>query len=92
MSTEPEEPPTHWKQTVIVLPSDQQVEEGTPIAYDLLLKRCIDNNRRYTIEVTMLDPAEVEHPEYCLCHLTKCILVRAVLEKYEKNDLNGITD
>ncbi|CAG9860429.1 unnamed protein product [Phyllotreta striolata] len=87
LSTEPDEPLTHWKQTTIVLPSSLEVEEGSPIAYDLLLKRSDENARRYIIEVTMLDPSEVEHPEYCLCHLTKCILVRAVLDKYEKGDM-----
>ncbi|CAH1998303.1 unnamed protein product [Acanthoscelides obtectus] len=84
LSTEPEELPTHWKQTVIVLPTDVPVELGTPIAYDLSLKQSPENCRRYIIEVTMLDPEEVEHPEYCLCHMTKCILVRAMFEKYDK--------
>ncbi|KAJ8942594.1 hypothetical protein NQ318_006224 [Aromia moschata] len=92
LSTDPEEPPTHWKQTIVVLPSDIQVEKGTPIAYDLQLARSEENNRRYAIEVTMLHPDEVEHPEYCTCYLTKCILVRAMLDKYEKGDLSGITE
>ncbi|XP_074027381.1 arginine methyltransferase 8 [Leptinotarsa decemlineata] len=87
LSTEPESPPSHWKQTTIVLPTNIQVEESTPMAYDLLLRRSSVDKRKYTIEVTMLDPSEVEHPEYCLCHLTKCILVRAMLEKYEKDDM-----
>ncbi|CAH1116695.1 unnamed protein product [Phaedon cochleariae] len=92
LSTEPDEPPTHWKQTTIVLPSSIGVEEGTPMAYDLALKKSQDNSRRYTIEVTMLDPSEVEHSEYCLCHMTKCILVRAMLEKYEKDDVEMMGD
>ncbi|KAJ8925517.1 hypothetical protein NQ315_009356 [Exocentrus adspersus] len=92
LSTEPEEPFTHWKQTTIILPQSIQVEEGSPIAYDLSLSRCEENNRRYSIEVTMLDPSEVEHPEYCPCHLTKCILVRAMLEKYEKDAISNIAD
>ncbi|KAG5862439.1 hypothetical protein JTB14_022004 [Gonioctena quinquepunctata] len=92
LSTEPDEPPTHWKQTTIVLPSSIQVEDAKPMAYDLLLKRSAENKRRYAIEVTMLDPAEVEHAEYCLCHMTKCILVRAMLEKYEKDDVENSVD
>ncbi|XP_072391115.1 protein arginine N-methyltransferase 6 isoform X1 [Diabrotica undecimpunctata] len=84
LSTEPEEPTTHWKQTVIVLPSSLEVEEGSPIAYDLALKRSQENNRRYTLEVTMLDALEVEHPEYCMCHMTKCILIRKMLDNYGK--------
>ncbi|XP_057661041.1 uncharacterized protein LOC130896761 [Diorhabda carinulata] len=83
LSTEPGEPITHWKQTIIVLPLSLDVEEGSPVAYSLVLKRSSENNRIYNIEVTMLDPSEVEHPEYCLCHMTKCILVRKMFEKYE---------
>lgn len=90
LSTEPDEPSTHWKQTIIVLPSDIVVEKDTPMAYDLFLRRSTENQRRYTIEVILLDPAEVEHPEYCLCHLTKCILTRAMLSKYESDDLNRV--
>lgn len=90
LSTEPEESPTHWKQTIIVLPSSIPIEKEAPMAYDLLLKKSEESSRRYTIEVTLLDPYEVEHSEYCLCHLTKCILTRAVLNKYENDDLNKV--
>ncbi|XP_064211841.1 protein arginine N-methyltransferase 6 isoform X1 [Tribolium castaneum] len=87
LSTAPEDPETHWKQTTIVLPTEIQVEQKAPIAYELSLARAQENPRRYNIEVTMLDPAEVEHPEYCACHMTKCILVWAMLEKYEKESM-----
>lgn len=90
LSTEPEEPSTHWKQTVIVLPNDVGIEKDAPIAYDLFLRRSTDNHRRYTIEVDLLDPSTVEHPEYCLCHFTKCILTRAMLSKYENDDLSRL--
>lgn len=83
LSTEPGEIETHWKQTVIVLPCSFDVEPGTPIAYEICLRRNEDANRRYDIQVTMLDAEEIEHPEYCTCYMTKCILRRAVLEKYE---------
>ncbi|XP_022920816.2 protein arginine N-methyltransferase 6 [Onthophagus taurus] len=89
LSTDPDEIPTHWKQTTVVLPSEALVEKSEPMAYELLLVRSTSNERHYTIEVVMLDPEEVEHPEYCSCHMTKCILVRAMLEKYEneKNEM-----
>lgn len=86
LSTEPDEAATHWKQTVIVLPNEIPVEEGTPIAYELNLFKGDNENRKYMIEFTMLDADEVEHPEYCQCYMTKCILVRNMLEKYEKNE------
>lgn len=37
----------------------------------------------------MLDPEEVEHPEFCSCHMTKCILVNAMIEKYERGEGDG---
>ncbi|XP_066139230.1 protein arginine N-methyltransferase 6 isoform X1 [Euwallacea fornicatus] len=89
LSTEPEEPDTHWKQTLIVLPNSLKVEAGSPICYDLLLKRSEENPRRYTLELTMLDPEEVEHPEFCGCFMTKCILVNAMIEKYERGEGDG---
>ncbi|XP_063908013.1 uncharacterized protein LOC135126122 isoform X2 [Zophobas morio] len=87
LSTSPEDPPTHWQQTTIVLPTELEVEEKSPMVYELSLARSSENPRRYNIEVTMLDPEEVPHPEYCSCHMTKCILTRAVLEKYEVDSL-----
>jgi SAM-dependent methyltransferase len=87
LSTAPDEPETHWKQTTIVLPTEVSVEEKAPIAYELSLTRTSENSRRYNIEVTMLDPEEVQHPEYCGCHMTKCILVRAMLDRYEMESL-----
>lgn len=87
LSTEPDEPATHWKQTVIVLPDEVPVEEGAPIPYELNLFKGAQDNRKYIIEFTMLDPDEIEHPEYCQCYMTKCILVRNMLERYEKNEI-----
>ncbi|XP_030760142.1 protein arginine N-methyltransferase 6 [Sitophilus oryzae] len=84
LSTAPDEPGTHWKQTLIVLPESIKVEPGSPICYDLVMRRSESNSRRYIIEIAMLDPDEVEHPEFCSCFMTKCILVKAVLKKYEK--------
>lgn len=81
LSTCPDEPGTHWKQTLIVLPSTIDVEIGSPICYELSLTRSTDLGRRYILEVTMLEPEEVEHPEYCSCYMTKCILSKAVLER-----------
>ncbi|ENN74605.1 protein arginine N-methyltransferase 6 isoform X1 [Dendroctonus ponderosae] len=89
LSTEPDEPETHWKQTLIVLPNSMNVEVGSPICYDLTIKRSTDSNRRYNIELIMLDPEEVQHPEFCRCFMTKCILVNAMLEKYERGEGDG---
>lgn len=83
LSTSPIEPPTHWKQTVIVLPEEVDVEVGSPITYELFIKRNENDRRRYNIEFVMLDPEGVTHPEPCDCHMTKCILIKKMLEQYE---------
>lgn len=47
LSTGPKAKPTHWKQTVILLPDEQTVEEQEPIAFQLDMKRDINSSRRY---------------------------------------------
>lgn len=90
LSTGPKNEPTHWKQTVIVLPTETIVEEGEPIAFELIIKRSNQDRRRYTIEFTMMDPEKVTHPEPCDCHMTKCIIIKKMLEQYEQQDcMNG---
>lgn len=89
LSTSPEDLETHWKQTVIVLPTNIEVEPGSPIAFTLSLKTPEDNFRKYNLEVTMKDPNEVQHPEYCPCYMTKCIVIKAMLEKYEKDAMKA---
>jgi hypothetical protein len=84
LSTAPTEPTTHWKQTVIMLPHEFSVEEGTPLAWELRLDRTAANCRQYNIEFTELDPEEVKHPVPCMCYMTKCIVMRAFLEQTEE--------
>ncbi|XP_069701012.1 protein arginine N-methyltransferase 6 isoform X2 [Periplaneta americana] len=72
---------THWKQTVVMLPNEQEVEEGTPMAWELKLERSGGNCRHYNIEFTELDPECVQHPVPCMCYMTKCIVMRACLEQ-----------
>ncbi|XP_066992877.1 uncharacterized protein Art8 isoform X2 [Anabrus simplex] len=80
LSTSPEDQCTHWKQTVLVLPQEINVTEDEPIAWELKLKRSVDNPRQYSIEFIMLDPEKEQHPIPCYCHLTKCIVTRTFLE------------
>lgn len=85
LSTAPSADPTHWKQTVIILPDQYQesVEAGEPIAFNLEMKRNQDNRRQYKLELTILDSNDVEHPMPCDCHQTKCILVKEHLKLTE---------
>lgn len=46
LDTSPKSPATHWKQTVIVFPQEQEVEEGEPIAFQLDMNRDQLNGRR----------------------------------------------
>lgn len=83
LSTAPSDLPTHWKQTIVVLPADISVEKGSPIAYELYLKKSVEDVRRYNIELTMLDAEEVTHPEPCDCFMTKCIIIKKMLQQYQ---------
>lgn len=47
LSTGPSDPATHWKQTVIVLPQEHEVESGEPIAFQMDVTRDKQYCRRY---------------------------------------------
>lgn len=81
LSTSPFDPPTHWKQTVIVLPNEIEVEEQEPIGYELLLTRHEETSRSYNICLTILDPDNEKHPVPCDCYLTKCIVIKTFLQQ-----------
>ncbi|OWR53005.1 Arginine methyltransferase 8 [Danaus plexippus plexippus] len=85
LKTGPNSASTHWKQTVILLPDELEVEEQEPIAFQLDMKRDLSNSRRYNLEFTMLDPEEAEHPVPCSCHMTKCILIKTVMLQQDKH-------
>lgn len=82
LSTGPNAPATHWKQCVVVLPemACEELDESAPIAFKISMKRRTDDQRKYDLEVELLDSNEVEHPVPCECHLTKCILIKAHLQ------------
>jgi hypothetical protein len=83
LSTAPTEPPTHWKQALVMLPDECAVEEGAPLAWELRLQRSALDCRHYSIEFTELDPEAVRHPLPCRCYMTKCIVIRAFLEQQQ---------
>lgn len=86
LSTAPAAEPTHWKQTIILLPDHVQedIEPTDPIAFRLIMRRNEENQRQYKIEVEMLDTDEIEHPLPCDCNLTKCILVKEHLKSTDE--------
>lgn len=85
LSTAPQAQSTHWKQCVIILPDDycEFLEERTPVAFRLAMKRQTDNRRKYNLELTLLETNVLEHPIPCDCSEMKCILTKAHLEKIE---------
>lgn len=84
LTTNPDAAQTHWKQTVVPLPSTIAVTEiSTPVAFKLQFVRHPENRRHYNILLEILDAEseEVEHALPCDCYLTKCILSKAHLEQ-----------
>lgn len=86
MSTGPRDEATHWKQTVIILPTDIKVMKYEPIAFQLDFKRDTLCPRHYNIEVNLLDAEEVEHDVPCNCHMTKCIVTRTYITDHTNNE------
>lgn len=97
LSTSPATRDTHWKQTVIFLPTSLSVEEGDQITANIDLSQDESNKRHYNITVEIVgnsdqensssedeDPADASsHPVPCDCGATRCILVQALVEKYD---------
>ncbi|CAD6231475.1 GSCOCG00001427001-RA-CDS [Cotesia congregata] len=83
LSTAPSEPPTHWKQTLITLPNNCQVEQGEPIAFRVTLNRNNDR-RKYNLELVVLNPDETDHDLPCSCYFTKCIVAREYLKHHSQ--------
>ncbi|XP_054278834.1 protein arginine N-methyltransferase 6 [Macrosteles quadrilineatus] len=93
LSTSPLSEPTHWKQTVIVLPVHVEVEEKDPVAWELVLERNQMNHRMYNIHLTMLDPETETHPMPCDCSFMKCKVIKAFLEQQNnEEDMDEIID
>ncbi|XP_014212401.1 protein arginine N-methyltransferase 6 [Copidosoma floridanum] len=80
LNTSPAADPTHWKQTVLVLPKSIDVSEKEPIAFKLQLNRDVSNRRWYKVQYEMLDAFETEHDIPCDCYMTKCIVSKAYIE------------
>ena len=86
LSTAPAEPETHWKQTIIALPEQIEIESKEPIAWEMSIVRDMQYRRHYDIRVTLLDASTENHPLPCNCYLTKCIVIKTYLEQTPDED------
>lgn len=100
LSTSPATRETHWKQTVIFLPAAMTLEEGDQVTASIDLSQDDSNKRHYNITMEIVGDGEEEevsdseedasnHPIPCDCGATRCLLVQALVEKYdtEQNEL-----
>ena len=86
LSTAPKCPATHWKQTVIVLPTKITLEAGDVIGFGIKLSQSATNHRHYNIHVEVLSDDD-DHPVPCSCGLAKCKLIKAFMQ--EQDELNN---
>lgn len=86
LSTSPMSPLTHWKQTVLVMQEEIELEEGEAFAGMLSLKKNAQNSRFYDIEFAILDVDEEDHPVPCACYFTKCKIINALSTQYDEQD------
>lgn len=86
MSTAPWTEPTHWKQTVILLPDKVEFEEGDITGWDITFEKSSEkDSRSYTIEYQCLDP-EDEHPVPCDCGTVKCEIIKQFLGQSQERE------
>ena len=83
LSTAPECASTHWKQTVIVLPTEISLEAGDVIGFNIKLSQTAINHRHYNIEVEIL-PDDEDHPVPCNCGLARCKLIKAFMQEQDE--------
>lgn len=92
LSTSPGAPLTHWKQTIIVLPTQLEVEEGDAVMFNVQFKRNSPNSRNYSINLEMLNPEHEPHPNPCYCNQTKCKIIRTFLAVTNNDSDDGEND
>ncbi|CAB3990689.1 probable arginine N-methyltransferase [Paramuricea clavata] len=91
LSTAPRCPPTHWKQTVIVLPTEISLQAGDVIGFNIKLSQSATNHRHYNIQVEVLSDEE-DHPMPCNCGLARCKLIKTFMQEQDELDGNEVID
>lgn len=90
LDTGPSGEPTHWKQTVIIVPrNDSDVEKDEIVGWEISMDQSQDNPRHYELSLSLMDPDLDEHPVPCDCQMARCALFAALMQK-EEDDLEEI--
>jgi len=77
LSTAPDQEPTHWKQTVFLLPESSTILEGKQIQGSITLAKDSQNQRHYNVSIEVESFQEENlHNRFCQC--TKCKLMTAL--------------
>ena len=87
LKTGPDDPETHWKQTVLVVMdnlAEAAVEEDEIIGWNLSLSQSSSNRRQYSLALQLLDPETDSHPVPCHCRMARCELVAALMEREDR--------
>jgi len=87
LKTGPRDPETHWKQTVLVVMENfgqAELEEDEIIGWKLVMAQSESNRRQYSLSLEVLDPETDQHPVPCHCHMARCELVAALMEREDR--------
>lgn len=96
LSTSPMVEATHWKQTIVFIPVSASVDEEDALSCVLELTQDTSNPRLYNISIEMLDDQSgseedeedeedvSDHPLPCDCGSAKCLLISALMQKYDE--------
>ena len=92
LSTAPNSMSTHWKQTVLILPTEIDLDAGDVIGFDIEFSQSAENSRHYNIKLEVLGD-DAEHPVPCNCGSARCSLVQAFLQQQdEMNEADDFVD
>ena len=97
LKTGPDDPETHWKQTVLVVLENlaqEALEEDEIIGWSLAMSQSDSNRRQYSLALQLLDPETDSHPAPCGCRMARCELVAALLEKEDREmeEMEGLEE
>ena len=97
LKTGPDEPETHWKQTVLVVLENlaqEALEEDEIVGWSLAMRQSDSNRRQYSLALELLDPETDDHPAPCGCRMARCELVAALLEKEDREmeEMEGLEE